>query len=210
MTRPAGLRRFVGAAQTPAPTADPVELCEMCGRPAGEPHGHVVDIENRALLCACRPCYLLFTRPDSGAGRFRAVPDRYVSDPEHPVSRAEWDAVGIPVGSVFFLRGESGVHAFYPSPAGATECQLDLAAFAALQRDHPLLAAAQDDVEAVLVHGEAGGPVEVFLVPIDACYELVGTVRLLWRGFDGGTAARAAINACYDRIRAAARPLAEG
>jgi hypothetical protein len=25
-----------------------------------------------------------------------------------------------------------------------------------------------------------------YLVPIDACYEFVGRLRMLWRGFDGG------------------------
>lgn len=209
MTQRTGLRRFVDAPE-PAVVENPVERCELCGKPAGEPHGHVVDVENRSLMCACRPCYLLFTRPESGGSRFRAVPDRYAYDPDRPINRAEWDAVGIPVGSVFFLRGESGVHAFYPSPAGATECELDLAAFAALARDHPLLSAAQDDVEAVLVRGEADGPVEVFIVPIDTCYELVGTVRTLWRGFDGGSEARDAIDAVYQRIRTAARPLVKG
>lgn len=213
----AGLRRFTGQAQAPSPTetaatTDTAEVCELCGRPTGAEHGHVVDLTNRSLLCACRPCYLLFTRPDAG-GRFTAVPQRYAHDPDHPISRAEWDALGIPVGSVFFLSGDSGTHAFYPSPAGATECQLDLAALAALTHEHPLLAAAQPDVEAVLVHcadgDEGGGAVEAFLVPIDACYELVGTVRLLWRGFDGGQEAKDAIEAHYARLRTLARPLAE-
>jgi hypothetical protein len=207
MTPRSGLRRFVDA---PAPTPDPIERCEMCGEPAGEPHGHVVDLENRSIMCACRPCYLLFTRPDSGAGRYRAVPERFLHDPDHPISRVEWDAVGIPVGSVFFLRGDNGMHAFYPSPAGATECELDLAVLAELSEKHPLLTEAEPDVEAVLVRGEADGLVEAYVVPIDSCYELVGTVRMLWQGFDGGAEAKAAIDACYDRIRTAARPLREG
>ena len=217
MTAGSGLRRFVGPAPAPPPDAqsEKVERCEMCGEPAGNPHGHVVDVTNRRLLCACRPCYLLFTRPDAGGGRLRAVPDRYASDPAHPIGRAEWDRLGIPVGSVFLLRGENGVTAFYPSPAGATECLLDLDALADLAKNHPLLSAAEDEVEAVLVRAESDTDpvdsyVDAYVVPIDACYELVGTVRLYWRGFDGGPEARSAIDAFYDRVRAAARPLAEG
>jgi Family of unknown function (DUF5947) len=205
----AGLRRFVGPAPEPPPADTAVEACELCGRPAGEQHGHVVDLSTRSLKCACRPCYLLFSRPDAG-GRFTAVPERYAYDPDHPISRAEWDALSIPVGSVFFLSSESGTHAFYPSPAGATECQLDLAAFTELARDHPLLAAPRPDVEAALVRCEGEGAVEAFLVPIDVCYELVGTVRLLWRGFDGGEEARTAIEAHYARLRSLARPLLAG
>ena len=41
--------------------------------------------------------------------------------------------------------------------------------------------------------GQATGPdrdrAECYIVPIDACYELVGHLRMLWRGFDGGTEA---------------------
>lgn len=202
-----GLRRFVG--EPDLPPRDEIEHCEMCGEQAGPTHSHVVDLEQRSIMCVCRPCGLLFTRSESGGGRFRAVPTRCVVDPDHPLTRAEWDTIGIPVGSVFFLRGASGITAFYPSPAGATECELDLAAYAELATSHPLLDAAERDVEAVLVRSEKDEPVEAFVVPIDACYELVGTVRLLWRGFDGGSEARAAIDAWYDRVRTAARPLAE-
>ena len=28
--------------------------------------------------------------------------------------------------------------------------------------------------------------IECHLVPIDACYEFVGRLRMLWHGFDGG------------------------
>ena len=34
---------------------------------------------------------------------------------------------------------------------------------------------------------------EVFLIPIDECYSLVGELRLLWQGFDGGAEVRAAL-----------------
>jgi hypothetical protein len=208
-----GLRRFVGPQQAPAPDkAGPAELerCELCGNPAGEPHGHVVDTENRSLMCACRPCSLLFTRPDAGGGRFRAVPERYHHDPAHPLSKAEWDRLGIPVASAFFLRGESGTVAFYPSPAGATECLLDLDAWAELVAAYPLLAAAQLDVEAVLVRagdGDGNAEVETYLVPIDVCYQLVGTVRMYWQGFDGGTEAREQIDELFATVRRTATPL---
>jgi hypothetical protein len=48
-------------------------------------------------------------------------------------------------------------------------------------------------------HGDA------FLVPIDACYELVGELRRLWKGFDGGTEAREAMDAFFERLRERAR-----
>jgi hypothetical protein len=65
------------------------------------------------------------------------------------------------------------------------------------------------DVEALLVRaGEAGrgGPrqPECFLVPIDVCYELVGELRRVWRGFDGGSEAHVALQQFFDRVRARA------
>ena len=39
------------------------------------------------------------------------------------------------------------------------------------------------------------------LVPIDACYELVGLVRLHWKGFDGGEEAWKAIEGFFAELR---------
>lgn len=211
MRQGGGLRRFLA----PAPSAPPsvpasaasaasvpeVERCEMCDTAVEPGHGHVVDLKQRSIRCACRACYLLFTRPD--AGRYRAVPDRCRHDAE--LSMGEWESLGIPVGSAFFLRGDDGLAAFYPSPAGATECQLDLTAWAGLTVTHPMLADAEPDVEAILIRAAPAG-VECYLVPIDACYELVGLVRLHWTGFDGGPEAREHIDAFFARVKSRARP----
>jgi len=45
------------------------------------------------------------------------------------------------------------------------------------------------------------------LVPIDACYRLVGLVKLHWRGFDGGSEAWTAIDAYFAELQALAREL---
>jgi hypothetical protein len=99
-------------------------------------------------------------------------------------------------------RGE--VCGFYPSPAGVTECTLDLAAWARLAQAHPLLSSPDEDVEAVLVNRSEAG-VECFLVPIDVCYELAGRMRMLWQGFDGG-AGGAAEHRRVPRLGAGPRP----
>ena len=49
------------------------------------------------------------------------------------------------------------------------------------------------------------GGAECYIVPIDACYELVGHLRTLWRGFDGGKEANAKLDAFFDDVRAKAR-----
>jgi hypothetical protein len=186
------------------------EICELCAVPVGPVHGHVADLERSILTCACRACYLLFTDPGAGRGRYRAVPDRYLHDPARPLTATEWAELDVPVGLAFFLRSSrrGQVGGFYPSPAGVTECMLDLEAWARLGQAHPLLLAAEDDVEAVLV-SRTDADVECFLVPVDVCYELAGRMRLLWQGFDGGPEARQSIAEFLDSVRARARELAQ-
>jgi hypothetical protein len=188
------------------PVAQDGERCELCAAEVADEHGHVADLESSTLICACRACYLLFTQASAGRGRYRAVPDRYLSDPGRTLTSAQWDQLDVPVGLAFFLRSSSAdrVAGFYPSPAGVTECILDLAAWEQLTREYPLLGEPAPDVEAALVCRTDAG-VEYFLVPIDACYELAGRMRLYWRGFDGGAEARASITDFLDKVRSRAK-----
>ncbi|MGW2634757.1 DUF5947 family protein [Streptomyces chattanoogensis] len=198
---PRGLRRF-RAPRPPAP-----ECCELCGALlADPPHRHLVDTERRALACACTPCALLFERPGSGAGRFRTVPDRYLADPGHTLDDTTWNLLQIPVGVAFFLKNTDldRLVAFYPSPAGATESELDPGTWQTVLGATPLAGLLAPDVEALLLR-RSEGSVDCYLVPVDICYELVGRMRLLWQGFDGGAEARAALTDFFGRIARRAR-----
>ncbi|MGH3380958.1 MAG: DUF5947 family protein [Actinoallomurus sp.] len=198
------------AAQGPVPpNVPPGERCEMCAEPIGDEHGHVANLEDRRILCTCRPCTLLFTH--SGAGserrddgdspirRFRAVPERYRYDPDFAMSSGDWDELAIPVRMAFFFRnsGMGRTVAFYPSPGGATESELTLDAWVRVLAANPAVADVEADVEALLVDRGSGA----YLVPIDVCYELVGLVRLHWKGFDGGEEAWTAIEAFFATLR---------
>jgi Family of unknown function (DUF5947) len=212
-----GLRRFVNrpASATPdivqiahsaagsrAADADGRERCEMCREVLDGRHGHVVDMEKRSLACTCRACYLLFTHEGAAGGRYRAVPDRVVHDPDRTLTDEDWNELQIPVAMAFFFFNSAlgRVVAGYPSPGGVTECELDLAAWDRLAAAYPLLAALAPDVEAIFVN-RAGQGREVFLIPVDMCYSLVGELRLRWQGFDGGAEARAALAAFLDDLR---------
>jgi len=200
------LRRIRETPPMPQPRAG--ERCELCAEPIPAEHNHLVDIEQRNLMCACRGCWLLFTSQGSGGGHFKAVPDRYAEFPDLRLWPAQWDALQIPVGVAFFFVNSTldRVCAFYPSPAGATESLLPLDTWEELTAAHAELAALEPDVEAFLVRLDRPSTTgECYLVPIDACYELVGQLRRLWRGFDGGQEARDAIDAFFDDVRARAR-----
>jgi len=174
----------------------------MCAEPIAEWHGHVVDVEGRGLMCTCRPCALLFTKEGAGGGRYRAVPERYRYAADVPLAAATWDSIGIPVAMAFFFTNSAlgQTVAFYPSPAGATESLLSLEAWTDLLAATPSLADLKPDVEALLVH-KSDNRFECFAVPIDACYQLVGLVRMHWKGFDGGEEAWAAIHEFFTGLR---------
>jgi hypothetical protein len=211
---PVEARPAPGAAPGAAPwaprsrTVDPaVERCDLCGDAIPEEHPHLVDVRARSLLCACRGCSILFAADGSGGGHYRSVPDRWLAFPDFRLSRAGWEALQIPVSVAFFFRNSEldRVAAFYPGPAGATESLLSLEAWDEVVAANPALASLAPDVEAFLVRTGRDGPAECFLVPIDACYELVGHLRRLWRGFDGGREAHAALDAFFARVRGRAR-----
>jgi hypothetical protein len=181
----------------------------MCDETIDETHGHVVNLSSRTLLCTCRPCTLLFAY-DQAELRYRAVPDRYLSFPALRLSTAVWDDLQIPVGLVFLFRNSSldRTVAFYPGPAGATESELPLGAWDAVVADHPELGLAAPDVEALILRapygdGEAS---QCYLVPIDSCYELVGRLRQVWRGFDGGQQARAHLDNYFADLARRSKP----
>lgn len=215
------LRRM--RANRPPPSTD--ERCEMCGETIAETHSHVVNVGSRSLMCTCRACYLLFTQEDAALA-YRSVPDRYLSFPAFGLTPSQWDDLQIPVGIAFFFRNSQldRTVAFYPSPAGATESELPLGAWEQIIAGNAAMATLVPDVEAILVRRRTDASLaalrsslaprasvddvefECFLVPIDACYELVGQMRQLWRGFDGGQDVHRALDTFFAGIRSRSRP----
>ncbi|MFG2982026.1 DUF5947 family protein [Streptomyces sp. NPDC048258] len=200
-----GLHRFTG----PRPPRQ--ERCGLCAVAVPEDgHRHLVETEQRTLVCACTACALLFDRPGAATGRYRAVPDRYLADPGHRLDEGAWERLQIPVSVAFFFRNAAldRLVALYPSPAGATESELDPATWESVLGASRLSALLEPDVEALLLRRSAGRTT-CHLVPIDICYELVGRMRLLWQGFDGGAEARAALDTFFEQVERRARVVAE-
>jgi hypothetical protein len=184
------------------------ERCEMCAEDIAAEHQHVVNLEGRQLMCVCRGCYLLFTDTEAEL-RYRAVPDRYLAFGDFALDRLRWEALQIPVGLAFFFHNSALARtvAFYPGPAGATESELDLAAWNDIRTADSRVDMLAMDTEALLVRvpdGESATP-QAYLVPIDACYEFVGRLRMMWRGFDGGQEVRSYIDEFFELLDARAQ-----
>ena len=152
-----------------------------------------------------------FTHSGAAGGKYRTVPERYLFVRDLVLTEAQWESLQIPVSIAFFFHNSTLGHstAFYPSPAGATESLLPLGTWEELTATNPLLASLEPDVEALLVYKRSDG-FECYVVPIDACYELVGRIRLRWKGFQGGEEAWTAIDAFFAGVRGKSREPSEG
>ena len=120
----------------------------------------------------------------------------------------QWDDLQIPVNIVYIFHSTNMKHvmAFYPSPAGAMESTLSLEGWDELIGSNPILNELEPDVEALLINrvqnrSGDGDYREHYIVPMDACYELVGLIRLKWKGLSGGEEAWKAIAAFFAGLR---------
>jgi Fe-S cluster biogenesis protein NfuA len=185
-------------APAPAAHAGEEEACELCGLPISDSHKHLIHLGERRIVCACATCWSV----RSGDAEFRPVGNRRVWLDELRMTDEQWAAFGIPIGLAFFMISSvsGGVIALYPSPAGATESELDLRAWATLCEANPELEL-EPDTEALIVN-RLGDEPQQLIAPIDAAYGLVGVVKASWEGISGGAAVPAAVAAYLEELHA--------
>jgi Family of unknown function (DUF5947) len=190
-----------------------VERCELCHGDLHDEHPHLIELAQRRIVCSCDACAMLFT--GRAGAKYRRIPRQARLLANFQMTDAEWDALMIPINLAFFFCNsiERRVSAFYPSPAGATESLLPLSAWNQILASNPHLNSLESDVEALLVNRvgqvRADVPAEYYIVPIDACYKLVGLIRLHWKGFSGGTEVWQEIGAFFAKLRAQALVVSE-
>jgi hypothetical protein len=183
-----------------------LERCELCGEPIPPEHRHLMDLDSRELMCACRACSILFDRKAAGGGHFRLVPDRRLALQGFELDDPAWESLRIPVDMAFLFHSTQAgrVVAFYPSPMGPTESQLELDTWDEIAEANPVLGSLEPDVEALLVN-RARGRREHYLVPIEDCYSLVGLIRTGWRGLSGGKEVWEEIERFFDGLEGRAK-----
>ncbi len=185
----------------------PAEQCELCSTEIAANHRHLLELSRRTLICVCMPCSILFGDPGAGQGKYRLVPSRFLRLPDFQMTDEQWDDLMIPVNMVYIFQNTAAqrIMAFYPSPAGAMESTLTLEGWDALVSSNPILNELEPDVETLLINrvknrGEHYR--EYYVAPIDVCYELVGLIRLKWKGLSGGEEVWKAIEEFFARLRA--------
>ena len=129
----------------------------MCSELIPEAHSHVVNLQHRNLMCACRACYLLFTQTGAAQGRYRAVPDRYLYDPAFALTDGQWDDLQIPVKMAFFFRNSTPrpLRRLLPQPRDRP-ILLPLEVWATVLAANPAVADLESDVEVLLLSATAG------------------------------------------------------
>lgn len=188
----ASLRRFTLSSQAP------IERCELCGAGLAPEHQHLLNRGSRQAVCSCDACAILFCGRQGT--NFLRIPRRIVKLRGFSIPDPQWDAMMLPINLAFFVRRPDGsAKAMYPSPAGIMESLIELPSWLALCGNSRALTDAEPEVEAMLVNRIAKQP-SYFLVPIDACFLLIGLIRTKWRGLSGGSEAQQAITGFFDYL----------
>ena len=204
MSSAGGLRQLAAWAAPRAPAKLPVRetaSCELCPIGLGENHRHLLDLEQRRIVCVCETCWSL----RSGDAEFRPPGSRVLWLDGFTLSEELWAAFQIPIGLAFMMRSglTGGIVALYPSAVGATESELDLVAWDRLEQANPVLARLETDAEALIVNRLASPP-QYVIAPIDRCYMLVGIIKANWDGISGGGAVVSVVSDFFDGLRAEA------
>jgi Family of unknown function (DUF5947) len=199
----AGLRRFVRPPPPPGPPTGNGDggHCELCPISLADDHKHLLDLDERRIVCVCPTCWSM----RSGDARYRPTGSRTLWLEDFALPDDLWAAFQIPIGLAFFMRStETGnVVGLYPSPAGATECELDLEAWDELVAANPVLEDLDADAEALIVNRLAD-PHAHAIAPLDDCYRLVGIIKATWEGISGGAEMEAAVARYFEGLRATA------
>jgi Fe-S cluster biogenesis protein NfuA len=195
---------LMGLANRELPSTPSDEQCELCGVDVPEEHRHLLHLEERRILCVCHSCLAL----RSGDATYRPTGTRTLWLEDFELDDETWSAFGIPIGLAFFLNSGSvgGIAALYPSPAGATECELPLDAWERLEAANPVLSDLEPDAEALIVNRMADPPQHAVL-PIDECYKLIGLIKSRWEGISGGAAIASAVPEFFAELKEQAATL---
>jgi len=188
--------------ETPEAT-DTTTGCELCPSGVSVDHRHLLHLDERRILCVCETCWSM----RSGDAEYRPTGSRTLWLEDFVMPEDVWAQFDMPTGLAFLMRSSvsKSMIALYPSPAGATECELPLDAWERLVARNRILERLEPDAEALVVNrlqkagGGDGG--QHVIVPIDQCYRLVGAIKESWEGISGGDAVERSVREFFGAMR---------
>jgi hypothetical protein len=189
----AGLKSLV---KPPKPVSD--EQCDLCGLPIPSRHRHLLHLEERRICCVCATCWAL----RSGDAVYRPTGNRVLWLDDFNLPDELWASFGVPIGLCFFFNSGTAnkIIGLYPSPAGATECELYLDAWEELKKLNPVLDTLQTDIEALIIN-RLTDPPQYSVAPVDQAYELVGLIKAKWEGISGGPELKEAVSQYFEGLK---------
>ncbi len=175
--------------------------CELCPSGLRDGHHHLLHLTERRIICVCETCWAL----RSGDPEFRPPGARTVWLEDFAMPEHVWASFQIPIGLAFMIRSSvsGGIVALYPSPAGATESELDQEAWDELCALNPAVARLEPDAEALIVNRLASPPQHA-IAPVDEAYRLVGLIKERWTGISGGSELESAVAEFFAGLRSEA------
>ncbi len=178
------------------------EQCDLCGKPLDHEHRHLLHLVDRRILCTCESCLAM----RGGDAELRPTGTRTLWLDDFELSDEVWASFGIPIGLAFFIDSSvsGSVVALYPSPAGATESELEIGSWRDLRTENPVLMGLESDAEALIVNRMGETP-QYAIAPIDECYRLVGLIKVNWEGISGGSGLERAIAGFFAELEERAR-----
>ena len=188
MAPPTSLRRF--AAPREAAATD--ERCDLCKTPLAGEHPHLVDSRSRRLFCACASVRAA-VRPPRRLGRaassaFRPSAAACATCASAPISGSGSRSRCGSRSSSRTARSNGRWRSIPARPAPPSRCCRSRRGARSSPRT-PCSARSSPTSRRCCCATATARPPECYLVPIDVCYALTGTVRRSWKGFEGGVEA---------------------
>ena len=152
----ASLRRLTrpsaGQSRPAPPAAGAVEVCDLCGKELDPDHRHLLHLTERQHPLRLRELRRAARRrPRAAADRHADRLARRLRPARRALGRRSRSRSGSPSSSTRARSG--GIVALYPSPAGATESELDLDAWSrAAERRTRCSMSLEPDAEALIVN----------------------------------------------------------
>ena len=176
----------------------PIEAdCDLCGTSMPEDHRHLLELEERRIVCVCESCWALRSGeaqycPPARGSSCSTTSTCPTSCGRGCASRSAWPSS--------FARTTASWRSTRAPPARPSPSS-ELEAWDELVGRNGVVGDIERDSEALVVDKLNDG-IQAAIVPTDEAYRMVGLVKANWQGISGGQGVPAAVAGFFDELRA--------